>query len=144
MKKILFLLVAVLISGMFVACDGESDFLLWEEDPVETRTLTLRIDGDDWSFEEDENVFVKAFSDYDFSSVTTWQQLIDRGFEIVIYDVSGYYDGPHALQLSDFTECVGFEFSDASLLLEVWEGDRRVSLTDPIDFSVQYDLLRVH
>ncbi len=149
MKKIVFLLIAVLLLGTFVACDGEADFLLWEDEPAE-KVLTLKIDegAGGWSFEDNEKVLVKSFSDYDFSSVTTWQQLIDEVFEIVIYDDSDFYE-PQTLKLAYYgwANCVGFEFADASLLLAVCESsdiESKVSLTDSIDFSVQYDLIRIY
>lgn len=84
MKKILFALLAVIIIGTMAACNGEVDYLLWNEDVKGTRskTITLVLDVDYLSFEKGmTKVGQKEFE----TPYETWQALYDSNFTLTVY-----------------------------------------------------------
>lgn len=149
MKKIVFALIAVLLLGTFVACDGEADFLLWDDEPVDGKTITLRLS--EYIAEErcvtfvlgDPEALEKSFTIPD--SVSKWEDLIELGYCIPIYDYeSSYYsEDPYSFECDYcFWEesTVMFASSNASLSLQVAIDNNPVSVDELIDFSKTYTL----
>ena len=146
MKKIVFSLIAVLLLGTFVACDGETDFLLWDEEPVASKFLKLKIIDDvigaDFSFVGGTEKVVEIKLPVD-DSVKTWQDLIDQSFEIPLYeyhedayfkrDVFWYEYGDYFVLL--FTD------SDYHVFVTYDTGIDFVPKTAEIDFDSQYLLI---
>lgn len=142
MKKIVFLLIAVLLLGTFVACDGEADFLLWDDEPVE-KVLKLKFAegfySENFSFDsENPDDDEKEFPIPD--SVTTWQNLIDysNNFNISVY-IDEYHDFRDYSCTSLGTE-VCFESENSSFSLDVYLDGVVVLTSAPIDFSKTYTL----
>lgn len=151
MKKIVFALIAVLLLCSVVACNGDADFLLWEdssESEDNSRTLKLRLvytelrpcsfaDGDRQALE-------KSFTVPD--SVTTWADLVNENFSFDIYSFEEGYeeDNPHQMncQVVDYFDPnqIQFEAPTASLGLTVHKGNEPVHPEDAIDFSIVYDI----
>ncbi len=126
MKKIALTLLAVLILGTFVACNGEVDSLLWEEGE---KSLKLKIrEGSGYSFSPVSTVTEKSFTVP--GSVRTWQDLVNMGFSISYYS----YGYAHAIE----TQCIDNEgfVSFTDLLLNSDTGG--VEIQEAIDFNTTY------
>lgn len=139
MKKIVFLLIAVLLLCTFVACDGEADFLLWDNEPAE-KELTLEIAVGYtryyYSFDKDGFIFTDSFKIN--GTVTTWAELKNSGDEIYVYDGG---DNPTALKCYEYDGMVFFENEDTYDSLMVKLGNETVLINSDIDFSNTYTLI---
>lgn len=84
MKKILFALLAVMIIGTMAACNGEVDYLLWNDDVKGTpsKTITLVLDVDYLSFEKG---MTKVDQKVCETPYETWQALYDSNFTLTVY-----------------------------------------------------------
>lgn len=90
MKKIILLALAALLIFTMVSCDGNADFLLWNEEEGTEKNITLIISGGSWwFFDSVDNISVEITVNAD-----KWGDLSDEalGHNLYDYDYDDTYE----------------------------------------------------
>lgn len=127
MKKILFALLAVMIIGTMAACNGEVDYLLWNDDVKGTpsKTITLVLDVDYLSFEKGMTRVDQKVCETPYE---TWQALYDSNFTLTVYGRDSAENG--------YEE----EFTMSLIIANYWGNEYMVFLIDSTDYSIMNDV----